>query len=560
MIDTTQHSQAACPPPPWFSLPGAIGPMASVGVTVLDVPTDVSEAAVEKRLLAFLERLRAVTRARRVERLRTDGRMAVETFSNWADLGHRSAFSYQVRAAIRNRRYRSAPPGEDDGPDRPPETGGPARLLQGGDLFARLEESIAAGPPLTQADLTRITRRARAYADRRNATGIPCGEIDADGVERRLVAFLERLRARGRDRRLERLRTDGRAAVGMFRDWAGLDLRTISRMLEDGDVLTRMEDHVGSRPLLTPRDRARVTHRAKAYAERCNAIVNDALADLGKNKEETERVRKRLLRLAGPVPAAVIRDAGQADAIAAELHETMPWMGPATENAWHALRRSARDGAPMRLAPLLLDGPPGIGKTTWAHRLADILGVPSLELDASKGLASFSLTGTERGWGTAQPGRPLETMLDGRTANPLVIVDEVDKVGGLRGSSGISAAFTPALPGLLEPESARAWDCPYHRLRFDMSHISWVLTSNHLPCIPEPVLSRVRVLRLPHPTVEQLCGFARRLAGGGGLSDPAAEALVEAVERAGERWRLSLRDVNRMLARAVEMDSLPTVH
>ncbi len=532
MIDTTQHSQAAYPPPPpWFSLPGAIGPMASVGVTVLDVPMDVSEATVEKRLLAFLERLRAATRARRVARLRTDGRMAVETFSNWAGLGHQSAFAYQVRAAIGNRRYRSAPPGDDEGPDRPPETGGPARLLQGGDLFARL------------------------------------------------VAFLERLRACGRDRRLERLRTDGRAAVGMFRDWAGLDLRTISRMmedggavgledidsdlvwmLEDGDVFARMEDHVGSRALLTPRDRARVTHRAKAYAERCNAIVNDALAHLGKSKENTERVRKRLLRLAGPVPAAVIRDAGQADAIAAELHETMPWMGPATENAWHALRRSARDGTPMRLAPLLLDGPPGIGKTTWAHRLADILGVPSLELDASKGLASFSLTGTERGWGTAQPGRPLETMLDGRTANPLVIIDEVDRVGGLRGSSGISAAFTPALPGLLEPESARAWDCPYHRLRFDMSHISWVLTSNHLPCIPEPVLSRVRVLRLPHPTVEQLCGFARRLAGGGGLSDPAAEALVEAVERAGERWRLSLRDVNRMLARAVEMDSLPTVH
>ncbi len=77
-------------------------------------------------------------------------------------------------------------------------------------------------------------------------------------------------------------------------------------------------------------------------------------------------------------------------------------------------------------------------------------------------------------------------MLDGRTANPLVIIDEVDKVGALRSASGISAAFTPALPGLLEPESTRAWDCPYHRLRFDMGHISWVMTSNHLPRVPEP--------------------------------------------------------------------------
>ncbi len=193
-------------------------------------------------------------------------------------------------------------------------------------------------------------------------------EVSEAAVERRVLAFLERLRTGGRDRRLERLRTDGRAAVGMFRDWAGLDLRTISRMMEEGgaegledidsdlvwileddDVFARMEDHIGSRPLLTARDRTRITRRAKAYAERCNAIVNDALADLGRNRDETERVRKRLLRL----------------------------------------------------APLLLDGPPGIGKTTWAHRMADILGVPSLKLDASKGLASFALTGTECGWGTA---------------------------------------------------------------------------------------------------------------------------------------------------------------
>ncbi len=272
------------------------------------------------------------------------------------------------------------------------------------------------------------------------------------------------------------------------------------------------------------------------------------------------RMKDRVLRLAGPIPAAMVRNGAQADAIAAELHDAMPWMGPATENAWRALRRSAAAGKPVRVGPLLLDGPPGIGKTSWAHRLADILGVPSVELDASKGLASFSLTGTERGWSTAQPGRPLDAMMRGRMANPPVIIDEVDRAGSSRTAAGTSASSTPALLGLLEPESARVWDCPFHRLKFDMSHISWVLTSNYLPLIPEPVLSRVQVLRLPHPTLAELEGFAMRQARDRGLSTPAEEAVVEAVGRAGKRWQLSLRNINRMLARAGDLDSMPTVH
>ncbi len=50
----------------------------------------------------------------------------------------------------------------------------------------------------------------------------------------------------------------------------------------------------------------------------------------------------------------------------------------------------------------------------------------------------------------------------------------------MRGESDASAAFEPALPGLLEPDSACAWDYPFQRPKFDMSHLFWVLTSNRL--------------------------------------------------------------------------------
>ena len=321
-----------------------------------------------------------------------------------------------------------------------------------------------------------------------------------------------------------------------------------------------LQDHLRDTFLL--RRRSRLVRRAKAFCERKNRVLEDVLAGLVKDckEEDRARLRGRLLRLAGTVPAVTAADEAQADEWAAALHGEMPWMAPATEHAWHAMRRAARDGAPLRVGPLLLDGPPGLGKTTWAHRLSSLLALPAVEIDASKGLASFSLSGTERGWSTSQPGRPLDCMMNAGIANPLILVDEVDKARSLRGASGASAAFEPALLGLLEPESARSWDCPFHRLTFDMSYLSWVLTSNVVAFVSAPVLSRVQVVEIAPPTVDHLRDFAAGRAAERGLPEPAAAALCEAVGRAGEQFQLSLRDVGRMLARAEDLASSPTLH
>ncbi|MCY4504275.1 MAG: hypothetical protein OXE57_22330, partial [Alphaproteobacteria bacterium] len=188
--------------------------------------------------------------------------------------------------------------------------------------------------------------------------------------------------------------------------------------------------------------------------------------------------------------------------------------------------------------------------------------LPACMIDASKGLASFSLVGTEKGWATQQPGRPLETMIEARMANPVVIVDEVCKASSPTTTRGTSAAFLPAMLGLLEPESSRAWDCPYFRVRVDMSHLSWVMTANTLDTLPEPLVSRCRVLHIPDVTPEQLQGFARRRGAAMGLPDAAVDAVAEVIDRAPALLprRLSLRDVNRMLERAEELASRPLMH
>jgi ATP-dependent Lon protease len=202
----------------------------------------------------------------------------------------------------------------------------------------------------------------------------------------------------------------------------------------------------------------------------------------------------RLQAASGDIPAAAAKSEAWADEIAAQLHAESPWLAPATEVLWHSLRRSARLGEPIKVSPLIINGPPGVGKTRLAKRFAELVSVPSVGLDASTGSPGFSIVGTERGWSSAQPGRPVEMILESRIANGIVIVDEICKGKSGESSKGKTFSFYDALLSLLEPESARRWECPFFRVSFDMSHLSWIFTSNvsgaYTPCF-----NKIRGLR-----------------------------------------------------------------
>lgn len=86
-------------------------------------------------------------------------------------------------------------------------------------------------------------------------------------------------------------------------------------------------------------------------------------------------------------------------------------MGQTIEAVWHGLRASVRDGLRgVRFDPLVLVGPPGIGKSYWARRLAHHLSVPTAKIDATSEPASFALTGSQRGWGSAHAGKLVNTV------------------------------------------------------------------------------------------------------------------------------------------------------
>ncbi|MYA87306.1 MAG: AAA family ATPase, partial [Boseongicola sp. SB0662_bin_57] len=289
----------------------------------------------------------------------------------------------------------------------------------------------------------------------------------------------------------------------------------------EGDV-----DDFGLRHL----DRQRIHVRAKqivALRDSANQVSLGHLSDMN-----ADRDRAALLELAGMVPVKAIADEATADEVAASLHAEFPWMAAATTAVWYALRRCARRGCPISVGPLLLHGPPGIGKTAWACGLSRALDLPHCVIDASQGLSSMALAGTERGWRDQQPGRPLQTVMSSRVANPVIVVDEVDKGDTKRYTSGGSLAFQPALLGLLEPGSAQRWQCPYYRIGVDMSHLSWVLTANEIGLVSEPVRSRCEIVQLGDLSVEELSGFAERQATRLGLPAAASGAVQRAIERA----------------------------
>lgn len=257
----------------------------------------------------------------------------------------------------------------------------------------------------------------------------------------------------------------------------------------DGHDFEGLDDERDDEVGLSYKDERRIVERAGKLQKARLAAAG--LSHL--KKEEYERLEPSL----GGMQIVMPKGADWADQIAADLHEEMPWMAPATEHVWHALRLAAQRGEPVTLRPVILNGPPGIGKSVWARALATALSLHYVDIDASKGGAGMGLVGVERGWGTALPGRPIDLMLSKRIANPLIIVDEICKSRSATSTRGAVFVFADALLSLLEPATAKKWECPYFRVRFDMSHISWVLTSNVISNVSEPVRSRCQVIEIP---------------------------------------------------------------
>ncbi|MFW2446723.1 MAG: AAA family ATPase [Qipengyuania pacifica] len=300
-------------------------------------------------------------------------------------------------------------------------------------------------------------------------------------------------------------------------------------------------------------DRERIRRRAQAYVSLVSR--KSGMGHLESKEQERLKDFRRGAQVQG------VESEHRADEIASALHMEMPWMAPATESVWHDLRASVRRGdAAPRIRPFLLVGPPGIGKSHWARLLGDELQVPTRVVEATSEPASFSVTGSQKGWRDAGPGKPLESILASGIANPVVVVDEIEKAGSVHSSRGQSYDLSESLLPLLELSTAAHWECPYFRVKFDMSWITWVLTANTLRGLSAPFLSRCPPLELTALSQAQLTDFARREGTRRGLPDDAIDVAIEVLSACRHTNLISLRTALRLLTSLETILNRPVVH
>lgn len=186
----------------------------------------------------------------------------------------------------------------------------------------------------------------------------------------------------------------------------------------------------------------------------------------------------------------------------------------------------------VRLRPVLLVGEPGGGKSRFVRRLAEILGVGIWRTDASRSDGN-TFAGTDRRWNTSEPCHPFLAIARARHANPLVLIDEIEKAG-TRTDYG---RLWDCLLGFLEPETAARYPDPALQTDLDLSHVSYVATANSLDPLPSPLKDRLRIVDFPRARMEDIDALLPAL-----LSDIAQEHGLDA------RWIAPLAGWERELA------------
>jgi Lon-like ATP-dependent protease len=136
-------------------------------------------------------------------------------------------------------------------------------------------------------------------------------------------------------------------------------------------------------------------------------------------------------------------------------------------------------------------GPPGVGKTSIGRSIADALGREFYRFSVGGLHDVAEIKGHRRTYVGAMPGKIVQCLKKAQTANPLVLIDEVDKIG--RGHNGDPAS---ALLELLDPSQNESFMYHYLDVATDCSRILFVCTANVTDTIPGPLLDRMEVIRL----------------------------------------------------------------
>ena len=233
--------------------------------------------------------------------------------------------------------------------------------------------------------------------------------------------------------------------------------------------------------------------------ERAGAEVDVALRETGGVKEgrddQDAQVDGDLRKRALSVQRAFIR--AQFD----ELLEQFPHFAPVIDIYRTYALAAAATAAVMSPPPVLMMGIPGVGKTHFAQALAECMGLPMVKLAFDAGLTNSVLLGSDQHWGNTHHGQLFEHLCLRQVANPLLLLDELDKAAVHHGGSSQSALT--ALHSCLEPSTSPKVRDISVGVTMNASHVIWLATANHGHLIPDSIRSRFTEVTISPPVDPQ---------------------------------------------------------
>jgi ATP-dependent Lon protease len=248
--------------------------------------------------------------------------------------------------------------------------------------------------------------------------------------------------------------------------------------------------------------RIRKTKLSKEAREKAMAEVKK-LRSMSPMSAEATVVRNYLdwmLSLPWGKKSKVKKDIAAAEAV---LHDDHFGLEKVKERILEYLAVQQRAGK-MKGPILCLVGPPGVGKTSLGKSIAKATGREFVRMSLGGVRDEAEIRGHRRTYIGSMPGKIIQSMKKAKTANPLFLLDEIDKLGAdWRGDP------SSALLEVLDPEQNSSFNDHYLEVDFDLSDVMFITTANTLR-MPQPLMDRMEIIRIPGYTEDEKVEIAKR--------------------------------------------------
>ncbi|EFR43184.1 endopeptidase La [Dialister micraerophilus] len=313
-------------------------------------------------------------------------------------------------------------------------------------------------------------------------------------------------------------------------------LKAVQKYIDDEIQIGRMEAEINGEV------RTRMEKEQRDYFLRQKIkSIHDKLGDRISQEQEAEEYRKKLAKSGIPEEskAKIEKEISHLETMPPMMAETaivrnylewimgLPWKKESKDklDLHHAKKMldkehfglekikehileylAVRILAPNAKAPIIcFVGPPGVGKTSLAQSIADAMGRKFARISLGGLHDEAEIRGHRRTYIGAMPGRFIEAINQAKTKNPLILLDEIDKVG-----SDFRGDPASALLEALDPEQNKAFHDNYIDISFDFSKVFFIATANTLSTIPAALLDRMEVISLSGYTEDEKLEIAKR--------------------------------------------------